>query len=364
MTTGCGRRCHFCVPDLNPQLGVAKDTILKAVRVNVENGNTQVSLSSEDMFIWGQIKTDTPFFFPNREALLDLYREAVNVPGVTDHVLLHATMAPAVVDPILIEKLAATVLEKSPIHLRRVSSHPKGKALVPLIGLETGSVRQANMLMPSKAVPFKIDDWPSVVIRGLEILNKHNWFPMLTIMVGNPEETDADVCETLDLVYEMERRGLFAFLVPSVYTPLEGTRMQDKTGVTANDRLTRLQWQLILACWRQNLRPGLRAWWGPAVFKIGALVLWVARLRKTNGPNFTWPLLMFSGILPRALTLRLGRLHRGRPLHVKTRAELLRTIPPRYWQYLRSDTGDVPIPEPGQKGSIRAEQPRMIPVLR
>src|SRR5262245_46653500 len=74
MTTGCGRRCHFCVPDLNPQMAVSKDTILKGIRANVANGNPQISLSSEDMFIWGQVKTDTPFFFPNREALVELYR--------------------------------------------------------------------------------------------------------------------------------------------------------------------------------------------------------------------------------------------------------------------------------------------------
>jgi radical SAM superfamily enzyme YgiQ (UPF0313 family) len=72
MTTGCGRRCHFCVPDLNPQLQIPRDAIMTAVRVNVAHGNQQISLASEDMFIWGQVRTGTPFFFPNREALVDL----------------------------------------------------------------------------------------------------------------------------------------------------------------------------------------------------------------------------------------------------------------------------------------------------
>ena len=363
MTTGCGRRCHFCVSDLNPQLAVPKETILNAIRSNVANGNSQVSLSSEDMFIWGQVKTNVPFFFPNREALVDLYTDAVNLPGVKEHVLLHATMAPAVIDPQLIEQLSSAVLEKSPIHLTRVSSHPKGKALVPLIGLETGSVRIARELMPSKAVPFKIDDWPSVVIRGLEILNRHNWFPMLTIMVGNPGETDDDVRETLDLVYEMERRGLFGFLVPSVYTPLEGTRMEHQRGVTTSRALSKLQWQLILACWRQNLRPGLRAWWGPMVFRLGAVALWLAKLRALNGPNFTWPLFMFAGVLPRSVAIRFGNLHRGRPLHVKTRSELLRSIPSRYWRYLRADTGDVPLADHDPAPPRREEMSRMYPLL-
>jgi len=91
-----------------------------------------------------------------------------------------------------------------------------------------------------------------------------------------------------------------------------------------------------------NLRPGLYSWWGPAAFKVGGLVLWLTRLRKTNGPNFTWPMLMFSSALPERVLSRAGKLYRGRPLRIKTRAELLASIKPHYWKYLREDTGDVP----------------------
>ncbi len=358
MTTGCGRRCQFCVPDLNPQIDLPKAGILDAVRANVAAGNKQISLATEDMFIWGQVRTKTPFFFPNREALVDLYRSIVDTPGVEQHVLSHSTMAPAVVDPVLIEQLTDTLLPHSPIHLKRLSSHPEGKALVPLIGLETGSVRMAKQVMPSKGVPFNIDDWQSVVIRGLEVLNRNNWFPMLTLMVGNPGETDDDVKATLDLIYEMERRGLFGFLVPSVFTPLEGTRMEHGKGVTETRNLSRLQWQLILRCWKMNMRPGLYSWWGPTSFKIGGVGLWALRLRKTNGPNFTWPMMMFCSALPENLLYASGKLYKGRPIEVKTRAELLASIKPNYWQYLRADTGDLP---PGAEAPPAA--PAQVPEL-
>src|SRR5262249_34181347 len=167
MTTGCGRRCQFCVPDLNPQIDVPKDHIMAGVRANVRAANKQISLATEDMFIWGQVRTETPFYFPNREALLDLYGDIINTPGVQDHVLSHATIAPAVVDPVLIRKLSEMCLDKSPIRVPMLSSHPEKRVLVPLIGLETGSVRLAKQIMPSKGVPFSIDDWPSVVINGL-----------------------------------------------------------------------------------------------------------------------------------------------------------------------------------------------------
>lgn len=362
MTTGCGRRCQFCAPDLNPQIAMSKQRIMAAVRANIENGNTQISLATEDMFIWGQVHSDTPFFFPNREALLGLYSEITSLPGVKHHVLSHCTMAPAVVDPELIRKLSETLLPKSPIHLRTLSTHPEKKALVPLIGLETGSVPMAKKVMPSKGVPFRIEDWPSVVIRGLEILNRHNWFPMLTLMVGNPGETDEDSKATLDLIFEMERRKLFAFLVPSVFTPLEGTRMEHDVGVCQTRDLSRLQWQLMMKCWKMNMRPALASWWGPTAFKVGSILLWLLKLRKTNGPHFTWPLILFSGIVPEGWLYQAGKLYGGRPLELKTRADLLATIRPHYWKFLRADTGDLPVEAAVARVPPRSREERKEPV--
>ncbi|MFZ3278938.1 MAG: hypothetical protein WA182_18725 [Candidatus Sulfotelmatobacter sp.] len=342
MTTGCGRRCQFCVPDLNPQIDLPKARIMDAVRANVREGNKLVSLATEDMFIWGQVHTDTPFFFPNRDALVDLYTEIVNTPGVEQHLLSHCTMAPFVVDPELIRQLSAVLLPKSPIHLPRLSTHPNGKALVPLIGLETGSVRMARQIMPSKAIPFSIDDWPSVVLEGLRVANQNNWFPMMTLMIGNPGESDQDVRETLDLVYEMDRRGLFAFLVPSIFTPLHDTRMEHQTGVTRTRQLSPLQWQLMMKCWKHNLRPGQYSWWGPLAWRAGSVFMWLYRLRKLNGPDFTWPLMMFAGVAPERVLERMGKIHVGKPLVTKDRRELIASLRPNYLKHLRADNGDLP----------------------
>jgi radical SAM superfamily enzyme YgiQ (UPF0313 family) len=342
MTTGCGRRCQFCLPDLNPQLDVPKDAIMAGVRANVREGNRQISLATEDMFIWGQVRTGTPFYFPNREALLDLYSSVVNTPGVDQHVLSHATIAPAVVDPELIRRLTEICLDKSPIRIPLLSTHPEKRALVPLIGLETASIRIARQIMPSKGVPFSIDDWPSIVVRGLAVLNANNWFPAMTLIIGSPGETDEDVRVTLDLIYEVERRGLFAFFIPSVFTPLHDTRMEQKQGVRETREFTPLQWQLMMKCWKMNLRPGQASWWGPAAWRLGSLGLWAWKLRTMNGPHFTWPLMMFASALPEPFMGKLGRIHIGRPLAIKTRKELLATIKPSQWKYLRPDNGDMP----------------------
>jgi radical SAM superfamily enzyme YgiQ (UPF0313 family) len=342
MTTGCGRRCHFCLPDLNPQICLPKDKIMQAVRANVQNGNRQISLATEDLFIWAQVRTDTPFYFPNREALLDLFADIINYPGVEQHVLSHCTMAPAVVDPILITELSKLLLDKSPIHLPLVSTHSKKKALSPLIGLETGSIRMAKQIMPGKAAPFPIDEWPSVFIQGLSIMNRNNWFPVATLMIGNPGEEDADVKATIDLIYEAEHRGLFAFFVPSIFTPLHDTRMAKKEGVTDTRQLTPVQWQLMMKCWKMNLRVAEFRWWAPYVWRLGALGLWLWRLRKLNGPSFTWPLLQFSSALPENLMGRMGKIYPGKQLRIKSRKELLELVSPHHWKHIRPDTGDMP----------------------
>jgi hypothetical protein len=343
MTTGCGRRCKFCLPDLNPQIDLPKERIMEAVHANVRDGNKQISLATEDMFIWGQVHTDTPFYFPNREALLDLYGDIVNTPGVEQHVLSHATIAPAVVDPVLIKELSDLLLPKSPIHFPYLSSHPEKKALAPLIGLETGSVKMAKKVMPGKGVPFSVDDWPSVVLEGLRVLNENNWFPAMTLIVGNPDEDDEDVMATLDLIYEMERRGLFAFLIPSIFTPLHDTRMEMEKGVTQTKQLSELQWQLMMKCWKMNLRPGQYSWWGPTAWRLGSIGMWLYKLRRLNGPNFTYPLLMFSGALSEKRLAKMGKIYVGKPLETKNRSELIATLRPKQLQYLREDCGDLPV---------------------
>ena len=266
----------------------------------------------------------------------------VETPGVKHHILSHSTIAPAVVDPKLIEEMSALLLDRSPITLPMYSKHPAKRILSPLIGLETGSVRIAKQIMPSKGVPFPIEEWPSVFLRGMEILNRNNWFPAVTLIVGSPGETDDDVKATLDLIYEVERRGLFAFFIPSIFTPLHDTRMEKKEGVRETRQLTRLQWQLMMKCWKMNLRPGNYSWWAPMVWRFGAVAMWMWKLRKLNGPNFTWPLLNFASALPEKWMAAMGKIYVGKPLEVKTRKQLLETVKPHHRRYLRPDNGDLP----------------------
>ena len=66
------------------------------------------------------------------------------------------------------------------------------------------------------------------------------------------------------------------------------------------------------------------------------------KLRKLNGPNFKWPLLMFSSAMSEKMMGRLGKIYTGKPIKVKSRKELIAGLKPHYWQYLREDNGDLP----------------------
>jgi hypothetical protein len=70
--------------------------------------------------------------------------------------------------------------------------------------------------------------------------------------------------------------------------------------------------------------------------------MWLYKLRRLNGPNFTWPLWMFSGALSEKTLNRMGKIYLGKPLKIKTRKELIATLRPHDWQFLRADNGDLP----------------------
>jgi hypothetical protein len=140
----------------------------------------------------------------------------------------------------------------------------------------------------------------------------------------------------------MERRGLFAFLVPSIFTPLHDTRMEKARGVTETHNLTPLQWQVMMKSWKLNLRPAMHSWWGPMAWRVGSIAMWLYKLRRVNGPSFTWPLFMFSGAISEELLRRMGKIYIGRPLTIKNRKELIASVRPNYWQYFRADNGGLP----------------------
>jgi hypothetical protein len=112
--------------------------------------------------------------------------------------------------------------------------------------------------------------------------------------------------------------------------------MEKTEGVRETQHLSKLQWQVIMKAWSVASRIGLQTTWGKVSFGLGALAVWAARLRRINGPNFTWPLVQFSGTVPERWLERAGVVYHGQPLPRRTRDDLLATIRPDWREAIES----------------------------
>jgi radical SAM superfamily enzyme YgiQ (UPF0313 family) len=194
---------------------------MESVQVNAGEGATEVMLASEDMFLYEQL----PNFVTNTPALEKLFKRVVSVPGIQTVQTSHITIAPVVLDPTVIERLTPLVVPYS--HLKHQDSTDSSKCIAdPIIGLETGSPRLFDTYMKGKAYPYKAHQWRDVVLKGMEILNRHNWYPFNTFIIGLPGERDEDTKQSLDLLFDLrDAKGMF---VPTWFVPPENTRMQKR----------------------------------------------------------------------------------------------------------------------------------------
>jgi radical SAM superfamily enzyme YgiQ (UPF0313 family) len=289
MTRGCGRQCAFCSPTLETRISVPPEQLLEAVKANVREGGRVIFPVSEDIFMYG---ASAPFYIPNADAMVDFYEKVSAVPGV-DYVLLsHATIAPALVNRHLIKELSRILLRKSVLR-NPASTHPDKTFLSPLMGVETGSPRLAALTMSGKALPFDIKDWQEIVVEGMNILNENNWFPVCSYIVGLPNETDEDMKQSLDLLHRLRKNKILH--APSIFTPLEDTRMASGRGLRSRE-LTKLQWEFLLTAWRQTVDFAIVRRNSNLKWKLGMYAFYYARGRWIHGPQFKHAAFRFAGM--------------------------------------------------------------------
>ncbi len=288
ITRGCGRGCQFCGPATKVGRSFPLEHILESARVNASEGGNEVLIASEDMFLYEQL----PNFETNVPALEKLFKGLAAVPGIEIIQTSHITMAPVVKDPTIIERLAPLMVPYSRAQ-HKYSTDPDKRIADPIIGLETGSARLFDTYMKGKAYPYKSHQWRDVVLKGMEILNRHNIFPFCTFILGLPGETEEDTKQSLDLLYDLRNaKGTF---VPTFFVPLEDTRMQKKASAKLID-MTDLQWEFFFTCWRYNLE----FWKGRSKvnkkFAIGVPIYYSKIGKKFFGKVIKYPIARFAGV--------------------------------------------------------------------
>lgn len=286
ITRGCGRGCQFCSMSLRHGKSIPLQQIVANVRAQAAEGADSIMLTTEDLFLYEKGVR----FEPNLPALRRLFESVASVEGVRYIGLTHGTMAPVVVNPFLLEELSPIAVGRS-VHQHEASTHPDKRYAMMFVGLETGSVRLFKQYMKAKSYPFRPEQWPDVVLKGMEMMNRYNWFPMCTFIIGLPGEKPEDTRESLDLLFAL--RDAKWCVVPTLFVPLEDTSLDQKKGARIAE-LTDLQWEFFFTCWRYNMDFFRKGAWVQWRFNLGVPLYYYMLGRRLFGPPMKYPLMRFG----------------------------------------------------------------------
>jgi radical SAM superfamily enzyme YgiQ (UPF0313 family) len=280
ITRGCGRNCAFCSPTMRHLISFPMEHILEEVRLNAKRGTRAIFLQTDDVFLYK--KKD--HFRPNREALVKLVENVAKVPGVEFIQFPHASFAPVVCDPKLIEIIGPTLVDKGLWRWR------KGRMASFEMGLETGSIRLMRKYMRGKMLPYQPEQWHEVVTQATGTLDDNGIAPLATLVIGLPGEQEEDTNQTLELLYKLKgNRVLYA---PILFTSEEESQLRKRKHMSLR-KLTDLQWEVLSTCWRFNFNT-----WKPQLnpFIAVASLLAYPYYRLKHGKGVFRPIMKFSGI--------------------------------------------------------------------
>lgn len=290
---GCGRGCAFCEVTLRRSRYFPLDFVRKEIEVNVDAGTWNVQLHSDDIFLYQAESLKT--MMPNTDAIKDLFRATMEVPGVRHAYPTHGTISAVCAEP----GLAADVSEI-------VHAGP-AKWVGIQCGLETGSKRLSREIMPHKAAPYRAEDWPDLILKGTEILNKAHWFPAYTLIMGLPGETPEDAWETCHLLDQMESLPYHHYITaPLTFVPIGVLRGEEF--YNADEQIDEARFNVAYRSWKHILS------------EIDKDLGWISRL-----PPPLRQMIHVTGILGGRYILGImERYARGRGFRVRPKATTVR----------------------------------------
>jgi len=198
---GCPRKCKFCSVTLRPLRYIPLETIEREIKVNVKHGVNGVILHSEDVLLYGADN-----IYVREKPVIKLHETALKY--VKSIAWSHASLAAvkyAQDKYRLITKIMEMVYQIQDF-------------LGVEVGIETGSPRLAEKIMPAKALPYKTTEWPEVVEEAFAIMHEHNIIPAATLIVGLPEETEDDIIKTIELIDRLKTYR--SLIVPMYFVPM------------------------------------------------------------------------------------------------------------------------------------------------
>jgi len=229
---GCGRGCDFCDPNLRKKRDFKIERLKEEALVNLKHGLNNIWLQSDEILLY---ELDNSEMRPNKDAVINLFREMKSLPNVKTVGVIHLALPSAVAEPDCITKFA------------EINNLGPGKWTGVQVGLETASTSLIKKHMPVKVKPFSPDEWPRVALEGIKLLCDNYVFPVNTIIIGLPGEKDEDVRETIDFIKNLEE-------MPCIVIPFLYTDFKNPENSISNKNLSQLQWELDYCCWRLNAK--------------------------------------------------------------------------------------------------------------
>ncbi|MCX8173813.1 MAG: B12-binding domain-containing radical SAM protein [Thermoplasmata archaeon] len=279
---GCGRGCAFCSPTMRQRHSFPLEHIMKEVQLNARNGTKMISLQTDDVFLYHA----KPGFLPNREAIVKLIKLVHDTPGVELIQIAHASLAPVVYDPKMMEEICPLLVEKS--RWRDVNNTPYCTVEV---GIETGSERLMEKYMRGKMLPYKPEQWQEVVVQAIKIMNDNRMYPLGTLITGLPDEKPEDTIKTLELLDKL--KDMKIFYVPLLFTSEEDCILHREKHADLSD-LNELQWEFIARCWEHNVKCWVEPNKKPFML-LGSIFAYFLYYRWVHGKKALKPILKFSG---------------------------------------------------------------------
>jgi len=239
ISRGCGLGCSFCTIARIPMIHLPEETIIADVKTNVAAGKGNIAALSEDLFRYGASgQAVDPL------AVISLLRLIREVEGLRLIQIDHANILSA-------SRFSDDELQA----VRELLVGPTGCRYPWVnIGVETA----AGRLLQTNGGGAKMgdrppDDWGAFCAEQLRRLCRAGFFPMVSLLIGLPGESEEDVRASLAWVEALRDERISIF--PMLYAPVDGGPAPDPRDLGS------LHWRLIKACYRLNFRWVPRMYW-------------------------------------------------------------------------------------------------------
>ncbi len=232
ISRGCGLGCQFCTLGKETMQHLPVETIIADIKTNIKAGNLNTAILSEDLLRYGGDGMKV-----NPDKLLDLLENVRNIDELKLIQIDHINI-------ISVTKYTDDELKKIYDIITRGQHH---KFPWVNLGVETinGELLKKNGGAP-KMGATRTEDWGDICAETISRLSRAGFLCMVSLIVGLPGETEADVLETLKWVQKLSNEKVTVF--PVLYAPPGNER-----GFTADD-LTIPHLQLLSTAYDLNFK--------------------------------------------------------------------------------------------------------------